>query len=134
MTPERAGDGDWAPKDVATHLLISEDQGAVGRFRAIAGSNDAHLPSSDEQAELERSEWRKAGFGGLLAEFRMRREADVACLTALSEGNLSCTGRHAEFGSVTARELLFHVAYHDCHTCASCSRCSREASSRSAAR
>ena len=84
VTTERAADGDWSPKDVAAHLLISEDQGAVGRFRAIAGSNDAHLPSYDEQAELERSEWRKADFGALLAEFRMRREANVACLTALS--------------------------------------------------
>ena len=114
VTLERAADGDWSPKDVAAHLLISEDQGAIGRIRAIAGSNDAHLPSYDEQAELERSEWRSADLGALLAEFRMRREADVAWLTALGEGELSRTGRHAEVGSVTARELLFHVAYHDC--------------------
>src|SRR5262245_55614338 len=78
VTPERAADGDWAPNDVAPPPLISEDQGAVGRFRAIAGSNDAHLLSHDEQAELEGSEWRKADLGALLAEFRMRREADVA--------------------------------------------------------
>src|SRR5262245_64920259 len=59
VTLETAADGDWSSKDVAPHLLISEDQGAVGRFRAIAGSNDAHRPSYDEQAELERSEWRR---------------------------------------------------------------------------
>src|SRR5262245_24261936 len=56
---ETAADGGWSSEDVAPHLLISEDQGAVGRFRAIAGSNDAHRPSYDEQAELERSEWRR---------------------------------------------------------------------------
>jgi len=52
----------------------------------------------------------------LLAEFQMRREADVAWLTALSDGKLGRTGRHAEVGSVTARELLFQspttIAHH----------------------
>jgi hypothetical protein len=45
--------------------------------------------------------------------FRHRRGLDVEWLRSLSAKELTRVGLHSDVGTVTAGELVFHVAYHD---------------------
>lgn len=111
---ETAAEGDWSPKDVVAHLLLAERNGAVARIRTIVTTDDPLLQNRDEDDELAQSGTRARSLPDLLAEFAQLRADDVTWLGMLDERTLLRGGRHSAVGRVTARELLFHAAYHDC--------------------
>jgi hypothetical protein len=111
---EQPADADWSPKDVVAHLLISQEQGAFSRIRAIVEQEQPVLPNIDERRELERSEFRDWKPQDLIAALTAKRAREIAWLRTLEPAALTRIGWHSEVGSVTAEQLLYHAAYHDC--------------------
>ena len=111
---ESPADGDWSPKDVAAHLVLSGQKGAFTRIRAIPRGGSSLLPNIDENEELARSGLRHAEMATILNELAKQRAEDVEWLRALGEGALRQTGQHSEVGPVSGEELLYHAANHDC--------------------
>ncbi len=106
-------DGDWSPRDVAAHLLLTNRIGALARMRSIVDADEPALQNNDEDEELRRSGLRAQPLAELLDAFAARRAEDVAWLRALDPAALARAGTHSAAGRVTAEEFLFHAAYHD---------------------
>jgi hypothetical protein len=110
---DRPADGDWAPRDVAAHLLLTNRIGALARMRTIVAEDEPSLLNNDEDEELRRSGLRERPPAEVLDEFARLRGADVAWLRGLDGAAFGRAGHHSVAGRVTVEEFLFHAAYHD---------------------
>ena len=107
------GEGTWSPYDVVGHLAHGERADWVPRARHILSGDPRPFEPFDRTAQFAESEGKS--LADLLAEFTELRGSSVAELLAmnLSEGDLTRTGRHPDFGEVTLGQLLAAWVVHD---------------------
>jgi hypothetical protein len=106
------GPGTWTPADVVTHLSHADRTNWLPRLNAIL-HGDGVFPPFDRAAHLTASGGQS--MDDLLDEFAAVRRRCVADLEALhlTAAELRRTGRHPEFGEVTAGQLLATWVAHD---------------------
>ena len=113
-TDPNEGPGSWSPRDVVGHLIHGERTDWIPRARIILaqGKNRRFAPF-DREAMLRDDAG--ASLEGLLDEFARLRLENLAILQAwhLVPAQLSLTGEHPEFGSVTLAQLLATWVTHD---------------------
>lgn len=100
--------GEWSAVECLRHLLDVERNVFPPRVRAILAGQD--FPAFDPAG--------REGEAGLTAQqlavaFAQAREAGLAVLAQVSEGDLDRTGRHSQLGVMSLRELLHAWAAHD---------------------
>lgn len=105
--------GGWSSRQVVTHLLDTEVVYSM-RFRKIIAEDDAILPAFDQ------NRWTEFLTPGrdparTLETFEHLRRDNVALLRAVTAtpARLDRTGRHPEYGVLTLRDHLLHLAPHD---------------------
>src|SRR3954468_14034046 len=105
------GDGTWSPGQVVAHLVEAEHDLWIPRMRAILGG--AAFPPFDREGSIRG--WGKDSMDALLDEFEKRRKASLRDFAAakLTDADLSRTGKHPEFGSVSLSQLLSTWTAHD---------------------
>jgi len=104
----------WSMKEVAIHVCDSELVGSV-RFRMVLAQQGAILPFYDQDLWTRNLGRQSAGNAELedsLILFECLRRTTARLLDGLVEADWNRTGTHAEFGSVTLRNLMELYADH----------------------
>jgi DinB superfamily len=113
-TDATEGGESWSPYVIVGHLIHGERTDWIARARIILdqGANRRFTPY-DRFAQFRESQ----GYtlDELLDEFARLREENLVVLSAwnLTDEQLSLTGEHPEFGTVTLRQLLSTWVAHD---------------------
>ena len=102
--------GGWSAIDVAAHLADNELIYSV-RYRKLLAEDEPALPTYDQERWVARLTGREPG--DLLAGFEALRKQNAGLLRGAPEAALNRGGTHAEYGRLTARQLLLHSVYHD---------------------
>jgi hypothetical protein len=108
------GPDTFSPIDVMGHLIEGEETDWMARARIIlAQGNDRRFAPFDRFRHRERAPVQ--GVGPLLDEFSRLRTANLAELLAwqLQPSQMSLTGIHPKFGTVTLEQLLATWMVHD---------------------
>jgi len=108
------GGDTWSVYDVVGHLLHGEKTDWLSRIGIIlAAAEDNHFTPFDRFAQFESSKGKS--LDTLLGEFKQLRHRNLEYVQSLgiTEADLSKTGIHPTFGSVTLRQLLSTWAVHD---------------------
>lgn len=108
------GDETWSVFDVVGHLLHGDKTDWLKRVKVIlSGSDDKRFTPFDRFAQLETSKGKT--LTELLKEFKEVRKSNLTELRGLniSEADLSKTGIHPTFGTVTLKQLISTWAVHD---------------------
>lgn len=102
--------GGWSANNVVGHLLDCEMVYSV-RFRKLLAEDAPQLPAFDQD--------RWAGLGGAAAlEEKLRalellRRLNIALVRAAEPGAIDRKGHHAEYGALSVRDHILHLAEHD---------------------
>jgi hypothetical protein len=105
------GEGTWSPGQVVAHLVEAEHDLWIPRMRAILGGEA--FPPFDREGSVRN--WGKESLDTLLDEFARRRADSLRNFSAMkpTDADLSRTGSHPEFGTVTLSQLLSTWTAHD---------------------
>ncbi|MFD2993751.1 DinB family protein [Fictibacillus nanhaiensis] len=106
------GGDSWNSLEVVAHLIDCEKSNWIPRINSILSSyENAPLPPFDRFSHLGK----ETGVEELLREFSQSRQQSLYQLGTLniSSLDLSKTGLHPEFGSITLQQLLSTWAVHD---------------------
>jgi hypothetical protein len=105
------GDSTWSPGQIVSHLVEAEHDLWIPRMRAILGGEA--FPAFDRAGSLRR--WGTDSLEVLLDEFARRRATSLSDFAAarLSDADLTRTGKHPEFGTVSLSQLLSTWTAHD---------------------
>jgi uncharacterized damage-inducible protein DinB len=108
------GEGTWSPFDVVGHLIDGENYAWLPRIELILSSNTSKdFHSFDRFNHLQQNIDKT--LDQLLNEFTERRVSSLEKLKTLihPDTDLTLTGNHPEFGSVTLEQLLATWTAHD---------------------
>lgn len=108
------GPDTWSPFIVLGHLIHGEHADWIPRARCIlAQGADRRFAPVDRMAQFHESAGKSVD--DLLGEFARVRAANVQTLFdwQLTDSQLSLTGEHPAFGTVTLRQLLSTWVVHD---------------------
>lgn len=108
------GEGTWSPWVVIGHLIHGEQADWIPRARMILAQEPGSVfEPFDREAQFRDSAGRS--LAELLDAFAAARRASLHALDgfALTEAQLSLTGTHPAFGTVTLRQLLSTWVAHD---------------------
>jgi hypothetical protein len=115
--PGAEGTAPWGPRQVAEHLLDTEDIAFMQRVRRVTEAAESgerpFIRSIDPPARLVDGGYAARSLDDLLDELQRRRAGDVAWVRALAPEALAGEGEHDRAGVFAARELLHYWACHD---------------------
>ena len=106
-------DEDWSVADVIAHLIVIDRRALRERIEGMLASDDPEVLDVDETESLASSGLRGRPALELLATFEPQRAGTLAWLDGLSGPDLDRGGRHEQVGSITAADVVHHMAYHD---------------------
>ena len=113
-TATAAPEGQWSAFEVVGHLIDGEETDWMPRARLILSRGpDLRFEPFDRHRHLERNRGRS--LDELVDEFCWLRDANLDTVKSwrLTPGQLSLTGEHPDFGTVTLRQLLATWVVHD---------------------
>jgi len=102
----------WSPKEIICHLCDCELVYGF-RYRKILAEPEAALVAFDQNAWADGLHYREQSLNNALASFIALRNGHVALLKSLPEETWNKGGVHAEYGNLTLRQLICHLADHD---------------------
>lgn len=103
--------GGWSASQVVTHLMDTEIVYSL-RIRKILAEDEGVLPAFDQER------WTAAlgqgrEFSDLLETFALLRKQNLGLLRAAPAGAMDRWGNHPEYGRLTLRDHVLHMAEHD---------------------
>jgi len=122
-TTNNEGGDTWSPYDVMGHLIHGEKTDWTQRMEIILSQGDNKtFASFDRFAQFEESKGKT--LTQLLDEFKTARQYNLAILKSknLTGSDLTKTGTHPMFGTVTLEQLLATWVAHDLNHIAQISR------------
>lgn len=113
-TDSRDGPETWSPHEVIAHLIHGERVDWLPRLQIILAHGEAR-PFTPFDRWAHQAEADATGLPTLLDRFAALRAENLSALRALdlTDADLTKTGLHPEFGSITARQLLATWTAHD---------------------
>jgi DinB superfamily len=109
--PAGAREG-WSASEVATHLADTEV--VTGwRMRQTLAADEPEIQPYDQDAWAEALHYDKRDLTLALGAFAAARRANLEILRLLSEAEWERAYRHAEYGRLTLRQKIQHIADHD---------------------
>jgi DinB superfamily len=102
----------WSAKEILAHLTDGEIVYAF-RYRKLVAEPGAQLAAFDEKAWANELLYRKRPLKTLLENFSALRKQNLALLKLLPRSAWSMASPHPEYGALSLRELVVHLAYHD---------------------
>ena len=113
-TSQNEGENTWSVFDVVGHLIHGEHTDWIPRTKLILSNNEVKtfIPF-DRFAQFQDS--RGKTLTELLSTFKLLRHQNIISLKSfsISDRDLSKTGIHPEFGTVTLKQLLATWVAHD---------------------
>ncbi len=108
----RPAPGKWSPTEIVCHLADCEMVYGL-RYRKIIAEPGGVLAAFDQDAWANGLKYREKPLKQALALFRTIRDSNVALLKSLSRPGWDRSGRHPDYGKLTIRQIVLHLADHD---------------------
>jgi uncharacterized damage-inducible protein DinB len=102
----------WSAKEIICHVADCEIVFGF-RYRKILAEPGSTLAAFDQQAWANNLGYRSQSLKPVLSSFASVRGSNLALLKSLPEQAWDRSGQHAEYGELTLRQLVLHLAYHD---------------------
>ena len=112
LLSRRPGRGQWSVGEVMAHVADAEVSVAF-RLRKIACEPGAVIPAWDQDRWAEGGRYRRTPPAEPLGVFSALRRANLAYASRLGPAQRGHHGRHPEYGWLTIRQVLTHLAEHD---------------------
>ncbi|HEX9724567.1 MAG TPA: DinB family protein [Vicinamibacteria bacterium] len=116
LTPRNAAAspvrGKWSAKEIIAHLNDGEIVYGL-RYRRIAAEPGTPLAAFDQELWAKELQYRKQPLKANLQSFAALRKQNLALLKVLPKGVWTQASPHPEYGTLSLRELVVHLAYHD---------------------
>jgi hypothetical protein len=109
---EPGGEG-WSPRDVVLHLASRQKPAFIGRIRMIVEQDQPLLPDIADDAIPGGEALQGLTLGTLLDDMASVRVEAMTLVRSLTPLQLARTGRHETAGTVSAADIVHHIAYHD---------------------
>ena len=104
--------GKWSAKEILAHLNDCEIVYGF-RYRSIAAEPGTALVAFDQNAWAKELHYRKQSLKTTLESFVTLRKLNLALLKVLPKGAWTQVSPHPEYGTISLREMVVHLAYHD---------------------
>lgn len=104
--------GKWSVKEILAHLNDCEIIYGF-RYRRIAAEPGTTLAAFDQEVWAKELHYRKQPLQAILDSFVALRKHNLALLKVLPKGVWTQVSPHPEYGTISLRELVVHLAYHD---------------------
>ena len=108
----RPAPGKWSPKEIVCHLADCEIVYGL-RYRKIIAEPGGVLVAFDQDAWARSLRYREEPLKHALSLFRVMRDKNVALLKTISRQGWNRFGRHQDYGKLTLRQIVLHIADHD---------------------
>ena len=108
----RPGEGEWSIKEVVGHLR-DHAQFLHRRLYMMIKLEEPRLEPYDEEVLVRERNPQAAPIDRLFAEFSAQRVETIEMLADLVHWNWARTGRHAELGRISIRQLVDRALAHD---------------------
>ncbi len=105
--------GEWCINETLGHLIEAEPRGFAGRIQTILSVDNPQFSTWDQVGMAHERRDCDRDPAGLLDEFRGMREASIALVAGLQEGDLARGGYHPTAGYLRVADLLHEWVYHD---------------------
>jgi len=104
--------GKWSVKEILAHLNDCEIIYGF-RYRRIAAEPGTPLAAFDQEVWAKELQYRKQPLPAILESFVALRKHNLALLKVLPKGVWAQVSPHPEYGTISLREMVVHLAYHD---------------------
>jgi uncharacterized damage-inducible protein DinB len=102
----------WSAKEIICHLADCELVYGF-RYRKILAEPDAALVPFDQDAWAKSLQYQSQSLKSALAAFGALRNAHVVLFKSLAAESWERSGRHPDYGVLTLKQLVSHLASHD---------------------
>ncbi len=104
--------GKWSVKEIVSHLADCELVYGM-RYRKIISEPGGALVAFDQEAWAKNLQYRRQPLKGSLATFKVLRGANLNLLKNVPKAAWGKSGKHPEYGKLTLRQIVTHIAEHD---------------------
>ena len=104
--------GKWSAKEIIAHLNDCEIIYGF-RYRRIAAEPGTPLAAFDQEVWAKELHYRKQPLKLTLESFVALRKHNLALLKVLPKGVWTQVSPNPEYGTISLREMVVHLAYHD---------------------
>jgi uncharacterized damage-inducible protein DinB len=111
---DRRVNGKWSVTETAAHLARYTEL-TIERVRRIVAEPEPSFPPYRAEQDPDWPAWQGRPFEDVAARLRASREELATVVANLTPGDLTRTGRHARFGSLTLRAWLEFFLAHEGH-------------------
>ncbi len=129
LSPKQAGaspaPGKWSAKEIVSHLADCELVYGM-RYRKIISEPGGALVAFDQEAWAKNLQYRRQPLKRTLATFKVLRDANLDLLKNASKAAWGKSGTHPEYGRLTLRQIVSHIAEHDRNHVAQVERLARQ--------
>jgi uncharacterized damage-inducible protein DinB len=102
----------WSAKEIICHLADCELVYGV-RYRKIVAERKPSLVPFDQNEWASKLQYRRQPLKGSLATFLALRAGNLAMFKALPKSAWNKKGRHPDYGALSLKQLVVHIADHD---------------------
>ncbi len=108
----RPAPGKWSIHEIVCHLADTEVANAW-RYRKVLAEDVVGLTAWDQDRWAAGHQYRRQDFRLALEQFRILRARNLALLKAVGRKAWDRTATHPTFGTLSAGQMVVHLAHHD---------------------
>ncbi len=108
----RPAPGKWSIHEIVCHLADTEVANAW-RYRKVLAEDEVGLTAWDQDRWAAGHQYRRQDLRLALEQFRVLRARNLALLRVVGRKTWARTAHHPTFGTLSAGQMLVHLAHHD---------------------
>lgn len=108
----RPAPGKWSIHEIVCHLADTEVANAW-RYRKVLAEDEVGLTAWDQDRWAAGHRYRRQDVRLALEQFRILRARNLALLRTVGRKMWARTATHPTFGTLSAGQMLVHLAHHD---------------------
>jgi uncharacterized damage-inducible protein DinB len=108
----RPAPGKWSAKEILSHLADTEVVYGF-RYRKILAEPGSQLGEFDQEIWAKELHYRKQPLKTIQESFNALRRQNLALIKLMPKSAWSQCASHPEYGTISLREMLVHLATHD---------------------
>ncbi len=108
----RPAAGKWSIHEIVCHLADTEVANAW-RYRKVLAEDEVGLTAWDQDRWAAGHQYRRQDFRLAMEQFRILRTRNLGLLKAVGRKAWDRTATHPTFGTLSAAQMVVHLAHHD---------------------
>jgi uncharacterized damage-inducible protein DinB len=108
----RPAAGKWSIHEIVCHLADTEVANAW-RYRKVLAEDEVGFTAWDQDRWAAGHQYRRQDFRLAMEQFRILRTRNLGLLKAVGRKAWARTATHPTFGTLSAAQMVVHLAHHD---------------------